>query len=105
MKHSHQQKLERWRDDSSFISRRSDHARQVRFMVKKHGSWLNVQELEWSVLARQALRERVGDVVALMIVADRWVADRRARAVRIDWQFRSADAQIKLKRLYPVFTV
>ena len=71
----------------------------------KHGSWLNVQELEWSALARQALRERVGDAGALAGVAQRWVEDRRARAVRIDWQFRSVDAQIKLKRLYPIFTV
>jgi hypothetical protein len=74
-------------------------------MVKKHGSWLNVQELEWSALARQALHERVGDVVALAGAAQRWVTDRRARAVRIDWQFRSVDAAVKLKRLYPVFTV
>jgi hypothetical protein len=64
-----------------------------------------VQELEWLALARQALRERVGDVVALTAVAQRWVTDRCARAVRIDWQFRSVDAQIKLKRLYPIFTV
>ena len=81
-------------------------ARRFEFhFTPKHGSWLNVQELEWSALARQALRERVGDAVALAGVAERWVTDRRARAVRIDWQFRSVDAQIKLKRLYPVFTV
>jgi transposase len=81
-------------------------ARRFEFhFTPKHGSWLNVQELEWSALARQALRERVGDVVALTAVAERWVTDRRARAVRIDWQFRSVDAQIKLKRLYPIFTV
>jgi DDE superfamily endonuclease len=81
-------------------------ARRFEFhFTPKHGSWLNVQELEWSALARQALRERVGDVVALTAVVERWVTDRRARAVRIDWQFRSVDAQIRLKRLYPVFTV
>ena len=71
----------------------------------KHGSWLNVQELEWAALAKQALRERVGDAAALAGVVARWVLDRCARAVRIDWQFRSVDAQVKLKRLYPVFTV
>jgi DDE superfamily endonuclease len=81
-------------------------ARRFEFhFTPKHGSWLNVQELEWSALARQALRERVGDVLALTAVAERWVTDRRVRAVRIDWQFRSVDAQIKLKRLYPIFTV
>jgi DDE superfamily endonuclease len=81
-------------------------ARRFEFhFTPKHGSWLNVQELEWSALARQALGERVGDVVALAGVAEQWVTDRRARAVRIDWQFRSVDAVVKLKRLYPVFTV
>jgi transposase len=81
-------------------------ARRFEFhFTPKHGSWLNVQELEWSALARQALRERVGDVVALAGAALRWVTDRRVRAVRIDWQFRSVDAAVKLKRLYPVFTV
>ena len=74
-------------------------------MVKKHGSWLNVQELEWAALARQALKARVGDAVALAGVVERWVVDRRERLVRIDWQFRSVDAQVKLKRLYPIFTV
>jgi hypothetical protein len=84
----------------------------------KHGSWLsapsplgaavgarNVQELEWSALARQALRERVGDALALAGVIDRWVTDRRARAVRIDGQFRVGEAEIKLKRLYSIFIV
>jgi hypothetical protein len=51
------------------------------------------------------LRERVGDVVALAGVAERWVTDRRVWAVRIDWQFRLVDAAVKLKRLYPTFTV
>ncbi len=56
----------------AFGFRWSDHVREVRLMVKKYGSWLNVQELEWSALARQALRERVGDVVALAGVAELW---------------------------------
>lgn len=67
----------------------------------KHGSWLNVQELEWSALARQALRERVGDRAGLEGVTAAWLAERRERAVRIDWQFTSDDARIRLKRLYP----
>jgi DDE superfamily endonuclease len=85
-------------------------ARRFEFhFTPKHGSWLNVQELEWSALACQALRERVGDAVVLAgvtdrWVTDRWVTDRRARVVRIDWQFRSVDAVVKLKRLYPVFS-
>lgn len=71
----------------------------------KHGSWLNVQEMEWSVLARQALKERVGDKTALEGVVSRWVVGRRERAVKIDWQFRTVDAEVKLKRLYPILTV
>ena len=71
----------------------------------KHGSWLNVQELEWAALAKQALRARVGDAIALAGVVAAWVLDRYARAVLIDWQFRSVDAQVKLRRLYPAFTV
>ena len=63
------------------------------------------QGLDTSMLAKQALRARVGDVAALAGVVARWVLDRCARAVRIDWQFRSVDAQVKLKRLYPVFIV
>lgn len=67
----------------------------------KHGSWLNVQELEWSALARQALSNRVGDQERLQRLVTHWLATRRERAVTINWQFTSADARIKLKRLYP----
>jgi transposase len=70
----------------------------------KHGSWLNVQELEWSALARQALGERVGDQARLERLVTRWLEDRRSRAVRIDWQFTTEDARVKLKRLYPEVT-
>jgi len=77
-------------------------ARRFEFhFTPKHGSWLNVQELEWSALARQALGERVGDQVRLKRLVARWLEDRRERAVKIDWQFTTADARIKLKRLYP----
>lgn len=67
----------------------------------KHGSWLNVQELEWSALARQALGERVGNQERLERLVACWLADRRSREVKIDWQFTTSDARIKLKRLYP----
>lgn len=70
----------------------------------KHGSWLNVQEIEWSVLERQALAERPGDKRCLERVVDRWLDDRRERAVKIDWQFTTPDARLKLKRLYPQIT-
>lgn len=67
----------------------------------KHGSWLNVQELEWSALARQALGDRVGDRARLERLVTRWLADRRKRTVTINWQFTTTDARVKLKHLYP----
>jgi transposase len=70
----------------------------------RHGSWLNPQELEWSALARQALSERVGDQAALERTVTQWVTVRRERAVLIRWQFTTADARLKLSRLYPVFS-
>ncbi len=77
-------------------------ARRFEFhFTPKHGSWLNVQELEWSALARQALGARVGDQPRLERLVAHWLEDRRRRAVKIDWQFTTADARIKLKRLYP----
>lgn len=70
----------------------------------KHGSWMNVQELEGSALARQALGERVGDKERLGRVVKSWLENRRTRSVKIDWHFTTADARLKLKRLYPEMT-
>lgn len=67
----------------------------------KHGLWLNVQELEWSALTRQALSERVGDQVRLERLVTRWLEDRRSRGVKIDWRFTTEEVRLKLKRLYP----
>jgi transposase len=70
----------------------------------KHGSWLNVQELAWSALARQALSQRVGDREQLEHLVKLWLQERRERAVKIDWQFTTEDARVRLKRLYPIMT-
>ncbi|MDG3004273.1 IS630 family transposase [Paludisphaera mucosa] len=67
----------------------------------KHGSWLNVAECELSVLARQRLDRRIPDMGALRREVAAWEADRNAAAVKVDWQFTTADARVKLKRLYP----
>jgi hypothetical protein len=67
----------------------------------KHGSWLNVAELELSVLARQCLDRRIPDVATLRREVAAWGAERNAAVVRVDWQFTTADARTKLKRLYP----
>jgi hypothetical protein len=68
----------------------------------EHGSWLNVAECELSVLARQCLDRRIPDIETLASEAGAWEAERNARQVRIDWQFTTAEARIKLRRLYPV---
>jgi len=67
----------------------------------KHGSWLDMAECELSVLEKQALGERVGDETELRKRVNCWKDDRNNRSKRIDWQFRTADARIKLRRLYP----
>lgn len=67
----------------------------------KHGSWLNIAEIELSVLGRQCLDRRIADRAALATEVTAWVADRNAAAVTVDWRFTTADARIKLKQLYP----
>ncbi len=67
----------------------------------KHGSWLNMAECELSALARQVLGVRIGEEAALQSRVTNWGKDRNQRCRRIDWQFRTPDARIKLRRLYP----
>ena len=68
----------------------------------KHGSWLNVAEIELSALARQCLDRRIPDMDALSREVAAWERERNAAGVATDWQFTTADARIRLKRLYPV---
>lgn len=68
----------------------------------KHGSWLNMAEIELSVLARQCLEERMESQERLSRAVGAWEQARNAAAVRADWRFTTADARVKLKRLYPV---
>jgi hypothetical protein len=67
----------------------------------KHGSWLNIAEIELSVLSRQCLDQRFADQEALTKAVDAWLIDRNERAVGVNWQFTTKDARIKLKHLYP----
>lgn len=69
----------------------------------KHGSWLNMAEIELSILERQCLDRRLGDRATMEQEVAAWVARRNTAGERIDWRFTTADARIKLKRLYPVF--
>ena len=67
----------------------------------KHGSWLNIAEIELSVLARQCLDRRIPDQPALVAEVSARERDRNADQTRVDWRFTTADARIRLKRLYP----
>jgi transposase len=68
----------------------------------KHGSWLNMAEIELSVLARQCLDRRIPDMDTLRLEVAAWEDARNVSAVKVVWQFTTTDARIKLKRLYPV---
>jgi len=67
----------------------------------KHGSWLNMAEIELGVLSRQCMGDRVPDKPTLVAAVDRWQKHRNTNRATIDWQFTTADARIKLRRLYP----
>ena len=67
----------------------------------KHGSWLNMAEIELSVLARRCLAERMDNQEHLNEEVAAWEHARHAAATRIDWRFTTATARIKLKHLYP----
>lgn len=68
----------------------------------KHGSWLNMAEIELSVLARQCLARRIETRAELEREVAAWEEERNERGVEIQWRFTTADARIKLRRLYPV---
>jgi hypothetical protein len=67
----------------------------------KHGSWLNMAEIELAVLARQCLGRRIETKAELEREVAAWEEDRNERMVEVVWQFTTADARIKLHRLYP----
>ena len=67
----------------------------------KHGSWLNMAEIELSILSRQCLNRRIADKQALCQEVSAWQQRRDACAGKADWRFTTADACIKLKHLYP----
>ena len=67
----------------------------------KHGSWLNMTETELSVLSGQCLDRRIGEKNELRAEVAAWEKARNTAKCRVDWQFTTADARVKLKRLYP----
>jgi hypothetical protein len=68
-----------------------------------HGSWLNIAECELSVLKRQGIAERVATKEALQKQVQAWYEQRNDKQSKVNWQFKTKDARIKLKRLYPSF--
>ena len=68
--------------------------KKVHFMVKK-------AEIELSALSRQCLNRRIGSLEVLEVETRAWEKRRNAEQVRINWQFRTCDARVKLRRLYP----
>ena len=67
----------------------------------KHGSWLNMAEIELGVVSRQCLDRRIGDTETLRHQVGGWELDRNARTTKVNWRFTTANARIKLHRLYP----
>jgi len=67
----------------------------------KHGSWLNMAEIELGILIRQCLSRRIPDKSTLVSDVVAWQKNRNSKTVSVDWRFTTADARIKLKYLYP----
>ncbi len=68
----------------------------------KHGSWLDIAEIELSVLAKQCLDLRIGTIETLKSEVKNWYLDRNNRQTKVKWQITCADARVKLRRLYPL---
>ena len=67
----------------------------------KHGSWLNMAEIELNVLIGQCLNRRIADIEVMRSEVKAWEVARNERKAKVNWQFTAEDARIKLKRLYP----
>ena len=67
----------------------------------KHGSWLNMAEIELSALGRECLARRIAHRTTLAREVHHWVTNRNRRRASVNWQFTTTDARIKLRRLYP----
>ena len=70
----------------------------------KHGSWLNIAECEFSVLARQCLSRRLPDIDTVKQEVSAWCTTRNQSGGTVNWRFTTADARIKLKQLYPTIS-
>ena len=71
----------------------------------KHGSWLNMAEIELNVLIGQCLNRRIGEMATVSAEVEAWQNHRNTKNATINWQFTTRDARIKLRRLYPTVHV
>ena len=71
----------------------------------KHGSWLNMAEIELSILGRQCLSRRIPDQQSLRREVTAWEKARNEKGATVDWRFTTHDARIRLRRLYPSFVM
>ena len=71
----------------------------------KHGSWLDMAEIELSILSRQCLDRRIDNAETLTREVAAWEAQRNAAKAKVNWRFTTDDARIRLKKLYPSFEV
>lgn len=69
----------------------------------KHGSWLNIAEIELNVMTRQCLARRIDSLPTLRSQLSAWEVERNQMAAKVNWQFTTTDARIKLTSLYPTF--
>ena len=67
----------------------------------KHGSWLNMAEIELNVLISQCLNQRIDDIEVVRKQTSAWQEHRNNKGAKVNWQFTTKDARVKLKRLYP----
>ena len=67
----------------------------------KHGSWLNMAELEIGAMSRQCLKRRIATIEKMAGEVQAWVTERNSQRTAVHWQFTAADARIKLRHLYP----
>ena len=70
----------------------------------KHGSWLDIAEIELNVMTRQCLSRRIENIAKLREELAAWEVERNTVAAKVNWQFRTTDARVKLSSLYPRFT-
>ena len=70
----------------------------------KHGSWLDIAEIELHIMTRQCLSRHIAEIGLLRSELSAWETERNTLAAKVNWHFRTSDARIKLSSLYPTFT-